>query len=97
MIDPHDYDKDSWLGLSKPDNPINIVNENLTAHPISASGDHCLKIRLAWHGHKKPIHIKYDLVSFRAIAHETMIGWTIGILLGIGAIVVGILNLIYRL
>jgi hypothetical protein len=81
--------KISWHGR-----PVNNTSGDFTSQSIGASGDYRFQMKLDWKGVGTD---QRDLITFKAIAQETMIGWTIGILVGIGAVIVGILNLLYRL
>jgi len=97
LIEPLAQTKEVWEKLSDPSKPFKDIDETWALHPIAESGDHRLQVRLVLSNVTPTKSVRYDLVTFKAIAQETMIGWTIGMLLAIGAIVVGILNLLYRL
>ena len=79
----------SWLDI-----PVNSINAKIYLHPVAVSGDHYIQVSLFWKQPGSPREVTRNLVTFKAIAQETMLGWTIGIIVGIGAIIVGILNLV---
>ena len=83
--------KESWKKLSWPDEPIKSIRRNLLTNPIAVSGDHYLQAHLIWHKPESPKSTLLDLVTFRAIAQETMLMWAIGILVVIGASIVHLL------
>ncbi len=89
--------KESWKKLSMPNEPIKNIKRALATHPISVSGDHYLQMHLVWHKSGHPESIFLDIITFKAIAQEIMLAWVIGTVLGVSVLVVGILNLIYRL
>ena len=81
----------STIILAVPKTPVNkIVKKVESRSPVGISGDPRIEIEL----HCGKMYYSQDLVTFRAIAHEIMWGWTIGTIIGISLLVVGIWHLV---
>lgn len=78
--------------LAHYETPVSSIEETVKVQSIGVSGNHRFEITLNSQGDRCQRYI----FTFRAIAPETMMAWTIGILVGIAAIIVGVLNLIGR-
>lgn len=83
----------TWDFFSSPDQSPNNIDKKWNLHPISLSTDYTLQVHLILPRAKNPMSMKYNLVTFKAIAQETMLGWTIGTILAIAVLIVGIWNL----
>ena len=91
IVDPNDMWMDATeTVLSTKKEPVKNISKKIELLPIGVSGDHTCKIDLSLEGKE---YSRY-LVTFRAIAQETMLGWVIATVLGISVLVVAIWNLV---
>jgi len=77
--------------ISNLENPVNNITKDVEVRAIGISGDYRFTLSLQ---SEKEYLLNRDLITFRAIAQETMLGWVIGTVLAIAVLVVGIWNLV---